>query len=411
MKRFNIIGFLFISAFLLARNGETKLAPDAPKVFIDCEDCDMDYIKREIPYVNYVIERKEADIFVLITKQTTAGEGYKWTIIFTGQNLFSGLTDTLNYYTSIFDSDEKSRNGLVRKLKIGLVRYLAKTPLADKILITLPEEKIVPKPYDPWHNWVFNISLSTYFQGQQRYNFNTINTSLSINKVVEDWKTLNSLSYFYRYNIYKVEDTVIINESKSYSGSTNLVIGLGHHLSLGSYLSFYSSTYENISISGGIGPALEYNIFPYEQSSLHKLTLQYDLSYIYFEYFELTIYDKLKEKLFKEAISLNAYIRQPWGSLDVSLSGSHYFHDFKKNRLTLYTDVSLPILERLSFKVYSYVSMIHDQLSLPKRELTEEEIILQKRILATQYSYYVSIGISYTFGSIYSNIVNPRFGN
>jgi len=53
--------------------------------------------------------------------------------------------------------------------------------------------------------------------------------------------------------------------------------------------------------------------------------------------------------------------------------------------------------------------MIHDQLSLPKKELTEEEIILQKRILATQYSYYLSIGFSYTFGSIYSNIVNPRF--
>ncbi len=69
------------------------------------------------------------------------------------------------------------------------------------------------------------------------------------------------------------------------------------------------------------------------------------------------------------------------------------------------------MIKGLSFRVFSYVSMIHDQLSLPKRQLTEEEIILQKRLLATQYSYYVSLGLSYTFGSIYSNIVNPRFEN
>lgn len=125
----------------------------------------------------------------------------------------------------------------------------------------------------------------------------------------------------------------------------------------------------------------------------------------------MTIYDKLKDKLFKESASLGVDIKQRWGSLDITLQASHYFHDSKKNRVTLYTDTSLPLLKGLSFKVYSYVSIIHDQLSLPKRQLTEEEIILQKKLLATQYSDYLSIGFSYTFGSIYSNIVNPRFGN
>ena len=53
--------------------------------------------------------------------------------------------------------------------------------------------------------------------------------------------------------------------------------------------------------------------------------------------------------------------------------------------------------------------MIRDQLSLPMKDATEEEILLNIRQLATQYYYFASIGLRYTFGSIYSNVVNPRF--
>jgi len=38
-----------------------------------------------------------------------------------------------------------------------------------------------------------------------------------------------------------------------------------------------------------------------------------------------------------------------------------------------------------------------------------EEILLRRRELETSYYYYFSIGLSYTFGSIYNNVVNPRF--
>jgi len=54
--------------------------------------------------------------------------------------------------------------------------------------------------------------------------------------------------------------------------------------------------------------------------------------------------------------------------------------------------------------------MIHDQLSLPKGEATLEQVLLRRTMLETNYNYYFSIGLSYTFGSIYSNVVNPRFG-
>ncbi|MBI5325982.1 MAG: hypothetical protein HZB41_12040, partial [Ignavibacteriae bacterium] len=58
---------------------------------------------------------------------------------------------------------------------------------------------------------------------------------------------------------------------------------------------------------------------------------------------------------------------------------------------------------------YGGFSMIHDQLYLPKEGATLEEILLRRKALETTYSYFVSFGLSYTFGSVYSNVVNPRF--
>lgn len=37
-------------------------------------------------------------------------------------------------------------------------------------------------------------------------------------------------------------------------------------------------------------------------------------------------------------------------------------------------------------------------------------MLRRRQALATDYEYELSIGISYTFGSIFNNIVNPRFG-
>ena len=67
-------------------------------------------------------------------------------------------------------------------------------------------------------------------------------------------------------------------------------------------------------------------------------------------------------------------------------------------------------MEGLSLNLRGSVSQIHDQLALQKEGATEEEILLNLRQLETSYDYNASIGLRYTFGSIYSNVVNPRFG-
>ena len=55
-------------------------------------------------------------------------------------------------------------------------------------------------------------------------------------------------------------------------------------------------------------------------------------------------------------------------------------------------------------------SRIRDQLSLPARGASAEEILLRLRRLQSGYEYQFGISVTYTFGSIFSSIVNPRFG-
>jgi hypothetical protein len=68
---------------------------DAPNIFIDCWYCDVDYIRTEIKFVNYVIDRKDADIHILFTREQTASGGREYTLTFLGKNHFAGINDTV----------------------------------------------------------------------------------------------------------------------------------------------------------------------------------------------------------------------------------------------------------------------------------------------------------------------------
>ncbi|MEA1878395.1 MAG: hypothetical protein U9N86_16255 [Bacteroidota bacterium] len=88
----------------------------------------------------------------------------------------------------------------------------------------------------------------------------------------------------------------------------------------------------------------------------------------------------------------------------------NYLHDFSKNNLSLSGSMSIRIAKGLNFNFGGGASLIHDQLALVKGGASTEEILLRRKELATAYQYFTYFGLSYTFGSIYNNVVNPRFG-
>jgi hypothetical protein len=69
------------------------------------------------------------------------------------------------------------------------------------------------------------------------------------------------------------------------------------------------------------------------------------------------------------------------------------------------------LLKGLSLSLYGGYSKINNQLSLRREGASLEEVLTQRRQLETSYNYWGGFGISFSFGSIYNNIVNPRFGS
>jgi hypothetical protein len=65
----------------------------------------------------------------------------------------------------------------------------------------------------------------------------------------------------------------------------------------------------------------------------------------------------------------------------------------------------------LSLSLEGGATRLRDQINLPRRGATEQEVLLDLRRLQTGYEYSFEVGLQYTFGSIFSSIVNPRFGN
>jgi len=85
--------------------------------------------------------------------------------------------------------------------------------------------------------------------------------------------------------------------------------------------------------------------------------------------------------------------------------------DFSKRRLVLFNSMNARLFKGFSFNMYGSLSLVRDQLFLAKGGATDDEILLQRRQLSTSYSYFAGVGLQYTFGSIFNNVVNPRFRN
>jgi hypothetical protein len=189
------------------------------------------------------------------------------------------------------------------------------------------------------------------------------------------------------------------------------VFSLSDHWSWGGSSSYDHSTYSNIDYSFTLGPALEYDLFPYSESTRRQMRFLYKINYNYAKYMEETIFEKNCDNLIFESLTISFTMQEPWGSSGIEIGGAHYFHDVNKYSLSLSGNLSFRLIQGLSLDLYGNYTRVHDQLSLPKAGANRDETLLRIRQLETNYNYFFMVGLSYTFGSIYNNIVNPRFGS
>jgi hypothetical protein len=394
---------------------DTASPPARLRVFLDCNFCDFDFMRTEIDFVDYVRDRQDAQVHILVTNQSTGGGGTEFTLHFIGQRELAYLSDTLEYISPTGESPDDLRHGLARVVRLGLVRYYTHRGQADRFDVTYTPTaaaagaKAATK--DRWNLWVYRISANGYGSGEQSDNFVSVNGSLSANRTTEIWKAVVGANANYGQSRFILSDGSKFNSySHSYGFNDLLVKSLGSHWSAGQRASWTSSTFLNQSHSIRFAPAIEYNIFPYSQSTRRQLTLQYSAGLNHFRYQDTTIFDKLSEVRADQTVTASIDLKQPWGSVSSSLEGAAYIDDFTKRHLILFNSLDLHLFKGFSFFSFGQLALLRDQLYLPRGDLSDQDRLLRQRQLATSYTYFVNLGLSYSFGSIFNNIVNPRFG-
>ena len=386
------------------------LKKTAPKVYLDCNSCDIEYIKTEITFVNYVRDRKEAHVHLLITTTQTGSGGREYTLSFLGQNECQGIDDTIKYFSNKTDTDDEVRKGLVKTLKIGLMTYVVRTPIASRIAVNYAEEEKSQEVADKWRSWVFSLSGDGYFNGEQSISRDNWGLNLAANKVTPEIKVRLGISGDFTHDRFEYDGATIKSTRESFSASGLFVKAIGEHWSAGISLDADSSSYANIRTRVAPAPAVEFNVFPYSQYARRQLRFLYRLRLEMTRYREETIYLKTGENLWRQTLSATLNVKEKWGSITAALSGSQYFHDLGKYSLNLYGALQLNLFKGFNVMVGGGGARVHDQLALVRGAASLEEILLRQRQLETSYNYFLMFGLNYTFGSIFTNVVNPRFG-
>jgi enamine deaminase RidA (YjgF/YER057c/UK114 family) len=295
---------------------------------------------------------------------------------------------------------------------MGLMRYVARTPIASELTISHNEDLETELVTDKWNNWVFQISSSPRFVSEEKAKRFSINNSIEISRITPDFKIEIEMDQsFNRRKYIDDEEGEAVYIKTDESLDMLFVKSLGEHWSAGINWDLNASTEENLDFNTEIMPAIEYDLFPYSEATRRQLRFLYSAGYEYNDYIDTTSYFKTTENFLKHRLRIAYQVQQKWGSINISMSETNFFNDMSRNILSLSGNVRLRILKGLSLSVNGSVSYNNYQPSLPKGELTEAEILLQLKQQRSAYFVQGGISLTYTFGSIYNNVVNPRFGN
>lgn len=412
MKYFSDIIEIVLLYLTVTITGYSQERQSGINFFLDCEDCDLTFIRQELTFISFVRDPLLADVHILVTDSNTGGGGHKYFLNFIGKKEFEGVNNEYTVITNQSDTDDDIRRTLLKTIKVGILQYYSRTGYITRLNINIEDKenkKADEMLIDPWNKWIFRFESGGEFQKEQSQNRYSVRNETRIQKVTEEWKgSLEAMYEINRENFYD-EGNLITNKQDTREISARYIKSLTNRWSARIYGEYLSRTYLNIKHKFETSLAAEYNIFPWNESHKRILAVRYNIAVSSYNYIEETIYDKLQETLFSESLEIHLELIQPWGELSLGLEGRHLFQDFSKNSLTFESDFSMYVTRNLSVFCGFESIMIHDQLYLPKGDVSLEDLLLERRKLATTYEMSGQIGLRFTFGSIYNNVVNERF--
>ncbi|MCC7044091.1 MAG: hypothetical protein IT183_09520 [Acidobacteria bacterium] len=403
---------------------QTTPAPPSPagtrlRVYLEACNCFEQFLRDEITWVDFVRQPQDADLQVLGNAVQTGAGGVERTLRFVGAGRYAGTDFSLRAVTLPNEPEDGQRRTVLSTMQVGLLNFAARDgmPQGFAVDVEAPGQSRAAVPErDPWNFWVFEIGGDGSIQAEETSRETAWEVSVEADRVTHNW-LLN-----FRADVETETESFDIDDDEDGAGRRVevtrreraarlfLAKALGDHWSVGVDSNVQSSTFGNVELSTQVLPAIEYNVFPYSEYATRQLRFEYAVGAEHARYNEVTLYDRLRETRPRHQLSAALEQRQPWGSVESRIEWSQYLHDLGLSRLEFDGEVSLRLVRGLALEIGGAASRIRDQISLPKRGATPEEVLLRVRELQSGYEVRFFAGLSYSFGSIFNNVVNPRFG-
>jgi hypothetical protein len=404
-----ILSLILFNSFFTFGQSPLPEKKESIKLYVDCR-CDKNYVRQEIKHVNHVRDQDLANVQLFIFDIANGSGGRTYKLEFTGKSSFEGITKTLTLDSNPNMTAHDVRKRLAWKIGRGLLGYIIKSDLENRVVY-----KIKGKPKntsviveDPWKNWIFEIYGQAKFDKETSRTKFEYKVGLESDRVTDKWRIRADVQMSQLKNKILRNDEVIHSGRERYWGAASVVKSVSDHWSTGVFGNLRHDTYTNIDVSIGFSPAIEYNIFPYSEVLKREITFAYKIGYNYNNYAETTIFNKDVESIWNHSFNLHVKYRQTWGNISSSIRASSFLNDFSKNRINVSGSTSLRVLKGLSVRFAANMQFIRDQINLPAGTASLEDVLLQQKQIATDYDLGFSVGVSYTFGSAFNNIINTR---
>lgn len=405
---------LFLLCFLFQfQSSAQETTNEELKIYLDCRVCDNTFLKQNLGNVQFVRDQDQGDVHLFFLTQNNGSGGRQYEIDFIGKNSFEAINYKLSFSTDLNMTRDDVRKRILENIKLGLVRFWIEKGTLDGVSVSAPspitENKEKAEVVDPWNYWVFRVGANGWFNGQESSKSSNINVNISAKRVTEK----NKFSFRIGLNenkstfTYDGEDIISINSGKSLSLSD--IISINDHWSFGAFSRVGSSTFGNYDLYWSLKPAIEYDFFKYAESAKKQLILSYRNGLRYNDYIKRSVYGENSEHLWEHSISLGGSVTKEWGNINGEASFDQFLHDTTLNALNFYLGANIRLFKGFNFNVGGNYSITRNQINLPAGDVSLEELLLQQQQLESGFNYWFNVGLSYSFGSIYNTIVNPRF--
>ena len=220
------------------------------RAYIDCSQCDEDYLREQIGFVNLVRDPRLADVTVQVTSLPNASGGRTFSIEVIGMKKQVRSADTILVDVNINTPQIEGRDMLVRGVKVGLVPYLIGSSALPHLDVAYSPPKLTEMSatrgvHDKWNQWVFRLSGQGSIDGDDNYSNRAGNGEVRATRVTEQLKlSFNAKGELSRAR-YKLSDSsTLVSNTHNWQARALAVQSVGPNLSLGFRVESGSSVFE-----------------------------------------------------------------------------------------------------------------------------------------------------------------------